>query len=223
MLGTAAASGPLPSAFTSVSAVNGQATLRGTSSAGAQISMYDGMTWVGFATTGSDGTWSFTTAASTGTTHRYGFNATDTSGHQTGGTGVAVLGSDGNNTLAGGTGDDVIAGGRGNDVLTGGSGADTFAFTRPIAGSSDRITDFVSGTDKLAFDHTVFTALPAGNLSTAAFVQAAAALTPDQHIIYNQSTGLVSYDADGSGSGAAVAVAQLTAGQVLKAQDIKVY
>ena len=68
-----------------------------------------------------------------------------------------------------------------------------------------------------------FSALSPGELSTAAFVQAAAALTSEQRIIHNQSTGLVSYDADGSGGGAAIAVAQLNAGQVLKAQDIKVY
>jgi hypothetical protein len=54
-------------------------------------------------------------------------------------------------------------------------------------------------------------------------VQAASAFAADQRIIYNQTTGLLSYDADGNGSGAAVAVAQLSAGQVLKAQDIKVY
>ena len=54
-------------------------------------------------------------------------------------------------------------------------------------------------------------------------MQAAAALTSAQRIIYNQATGILSYDADGSGSGAAVAVAQLNAGQVLTAQDIKVY
>jgi hypothetical protein len=60
-------------------------------------------------------------------------------------------------------------------------------------------------------------------LGLSLFVQAAAALTSEQHVIYNQTTGLVSYDADGSGGGAAIAVAQLNAGQVLKAQDIRVY
>lgn len=53
-------------------------------------------------------------------------------------------------------------------------------------------------------------------------MQAVAAVTPDQHVIYNQSTGVVSYDADGSGPGAAIAVAQLKAGAALTAQDIKV-
>ena len=54
-------------------------------------------------------------------------------------------------------------------------------------------------------------------------VHYAAALTSEQRIIYNQATGVVSYDADGNGGGAAIAVAQLNAGQILKPQDIKVY
>jgi hypothetical protein len=69
---------------------------------------------------------------------------------------------------------------------------------------------------------SVFSALSPGDLSTAAFVQAIAAVTRDQHVIYNQATGIVSYDADGSGAGAAIAVAQLTPGQALTAQDFKV-
>ena len=68
----------------------------------------------------------------------------------------------------------------------------------------------------------MFNALPVGTLSSAAFVQAIGALTSDQHVIYNQSSGLLSYDADGNGGGAAVGVAQLTPGQTLTAQDIKV-
>jgi Ca2+-binding RTX toxin-like protein len=117
----------------------------------------------------------------------------------------------------------VINGGPGADTLTGGGGADTFAFTTAPNGTVDRITDFASGTDKLAFARSAFSALAPGELSGAAFVQAAAAFSSDQRIIYNQATGLLSYDADGSGGGTAVAVAQLNAGQVLKAQDIKAY
>ncbi len=208
--------------LTSVSSGNGKATLTGTGSAGDQISIYDGASWLGFATTGSNGTWSFTANAAAGATHSYGINATDLAGNMGGGTGRGLLGSNGADTLKGGTGNDVIAGGPGSDSLTGGAGADTFAFTTAPNGTVDRIADFASGTDKLAFAKSAFTALAPGELSTAAFVQAAAALTSEQRIIYNQSTGLVSYDADGSGGGAAIAVAQLNAGQILRAQDIKV-
>ena len=134
-----------------------------------------------------------------------------------------MLGSPGADTMTGGAGDDVITGGSGADTLTGAGGADTFAFTTAPNGTVDRVTDFASGTDKLAFARSAFSALAPGELSAAAFVQAAAAFAADQRIIYNQATGLLSYDADGSGGGAAVAVAQLNAGQVVKAQDIKVY
>jgi Big-like domain-containing protein/hemolysin type calcium-binding protein/parallel beta helix pectate lyase-like protein len=212
-----------PPAFTSISAANGKVTLSGTAVAGDQITIYDGMSWLGVATTGSNGTWSFTGNAKAGTTHSYGIDAKDLAGNTGITTGRALLGSNGADTLTGGTGNDVIAGGPGADNLTGGGGADTFAFTVAPSGTVDRITDFASGTDKLAFARSAFSALAPGELSSAAFVQAAAAFTSDQRIIYNQATGIVAYDADGSGGGVAVAVAQLNAGQVLKAQDVKVY
>jgi Ca2+-binding RTX toxin-like protein len=57
-------------------------------------------------------------------------------------------------TLDGGNGNDKIEGGMGADILTGGSGADTFRYQSASASTvaaPDRITDFVSGTDKLGF------------------------------------------------------------------------
>ena len=109
-------------------------------------------------------------------------------------------------------------------MLTGNAGADTFAFIAApnAANNVDKITDFTSGTDTIALSRSAFGALPAGDLSAAAFVQAVAAVTADQHVIYNQATGIMSYDADGSGNGAAIAVVELKPGQVLSAQDIKV-
>jgi hypothetical protein len=197
--------------------------LSGTSGAGDQISIYDGATWVGFATTATNGTWSFTANAASSATHTYGINAMTPAGNISTAPGRGLLGSAGADTLTGSSGDDVINGGPGADILAGGGGADTFAFTAAPNGTVDRITDFATGTDKLAFAQSAFSGLAPGELSAAAFVQAAAAFATDQRIIYNQATGVVSYDADGSGGGAAVAVAQLNAGQVLKAQDIKVY
>lgn len=209
--------------FTSISTADGKATLTGSAGAGDQISIYDGPTWLGFADTGSNGIWSFTGNANPGATHTYGINATDLAGNVRSAGGQALLGSDGADTLTGSPGNDVIAGGAGADSLTGGGGADTFALTAALKGSVDRITDFASGTDKLALAQSAFGALSPGELSAAAFVQAAAAFTSGQRIIYNQTTGILSYDADGSGGGAAVPVAQLNAGQVLQPQDIKVY
>ncbi|HTU12058.1 MAG TPA: calcium-binding protein [Allosphingosinicella sp.] len=74
---------------------------------------------------------------------------------------VKIDGYDGNDiltgsadfdTLVGGSGTDRLAGGGGADILTGGSGVDTFVFTAGATGTgaaADRITDFVSGTDKI--------------------------------------------------------------------------
>lgn len=214
----------LPTTITNIATANSAVTLTGTSSAGSQISLYDGSKLIGSAVTNANGGWSYSGKVSVNATHTYDIISTDLNGKQTKGTGLGLLGSNGADKLTGSGGNDIIAGGAGNDVLTGGAGADTFAFTAaPNATKNlDRITDFASGTDKLSLARSVFSALSPGDLSTAAFVQAIAAVTTDQHVIYNQATGVVSYDADGSGGGAAIAVAQLTPGQALTAQDVKV-
>jgi Ca2+-binding RTX toxin-like protein len=72
---------------------------------------------------------------------------------------LTVTGSAVSDIIIGGTGADTINGGAGADTLTGGAGVDTFAFTTAtgantsgtVAGSFDKITDFVVGTDKLQF------------------------------------------------------------------------
>ena len=63
-----------------------------------------------------------------------------------------LAGGAGNDTLDGNAGDDVLTGGLGADKLTGGTGNDRFVFTSSAdsyAGSSDLITDFIWGEDKL--------------------------------------------------------------------------
>jgi hypothetical protein len=67
-----------------------------------------------------------------------------------------LLGLAGNDTINGGDGDDIITGGAGADTLTGGAGADTFNYDVTEAfiigtANTNRITDFVAGTDKIRF------------------------------------------------------------------------
>lgn len=102
-----------------------------------------------------------TTAAATGTT---GFKI-DGSGF-TGG--LTVAGTIAADSITGGAGNDRITGDSGTttaaDVLTGGAGADTFVYngtaanlftgSLAVAGSYDKITDFVAGTDKIALVNT---------------------------------------------------------------------
>ena len=83
-------------AIIEIAAANGQATLTGSSgSAGDQISIYDGLTRLGFATTGSNGAWSFTAAAAPDVAHNYSISLTDLAGNNGTGGGRGLLGRTG--------------------------------------------------------------------------------------------------------------------------------
>ena len=117
-----------------------------------------------------------------------------------------ITGTTGNDTLAGGAGNDSLVGGLGNDTLTGGAGNDFFAFTTPAnsATNFDTITDFSSG-DTLVFSTSVYSGLgPVGALNANQFASGiglVAATTAEDRFFYNTSSGILSYDADGSASG----------------------
>lgn len=79
-----------------------------------------------------------------------------------GGGNDSIKGGIGADFLVGGSGNDTINGGAGNDSFIGGGGMDLFVFTG--APGSDRILDFVSGTDKIDLRSYGITA---ANVSTA--------------------------------------------------------
>lgn len=154
----------------------------------------------------------------------------------TGNSGANVLqGSGGNDTLIGNGGNDTLAGGKGADQLSGGLGADVFRFdTAPekLNGSAvvDTITDFsLSQADRVELSSQAFTALTGsavsgGLLAAGAFLASASgtATTSAQRILYNSSTGALSYDSDGSGATAAQAFAKLAAGLALTSSQFLV-
>jgi hypothetical protein len=123
-------------------------------------------------------------------------------------------------TIVGNGGNDRINGQGGNDVLTGGAGSDTFVFDTALGTSNvDTITDFAPGVDKIMLSSKVFTSLWVQELGTDVFRVGTNALDHNDHIIYDQATGALSYDADGSGSGAAVQFAKVAPGLALSAAD----
>jgi Ca2+-binding RTX toxin-like protein len=68
-----------------------------------------------------------------------------------------LSGSGASESFDGREGNDTLSGLGGFDTLTGGLGQDLFVFAAaPGSGNVDRITDFVSATDKLAFDAAAF-------------------------------------------------------------------
>ncbi|TPG13211.1 FG-GAP-like repeat-containing protein [Sphingomonas oligophenolica] len=136
---------------------------------------------------------------------------------------INLTGNDQAQSVIGNNGANVLNGGGGMDTLYGLAGDDTFAFsTKPGSGNVVTIADFGNGADKLALSTGVFGGMAVGTLSASHFVIGAAATTADQHIVYNQATGQLFYDADGSGAGAAVLFATVAPGTVITANMIAV-
>ena len=131
-----------------------------------------------------------------------------------------LSGGAGSDRLFGDAGDDRLFGGLGNDTLTGGAGRDRFVFDTARGSSNvDRITDFVSRTDKILLDDDIFTRLTGSSSGTPLaaskykFITSGtgfAAGDADDRIIYNTNTDKLYYDADGKGGAAAVQIAVIT-------------
>lgn len=146
-------------------------------------------------------------------------------------TGSAAADGTGNvlaNGITGNAANNILDGREGNDTLAGGLGSDKFIFDSaldPVA-NVDTITDFShrNGVDGIRLDHAVFTRLSTGLLFTSHFHIGTAAADADDYIIYDDQTGDLFYDGDGS-----VAVAQpilfatLTGHPTLAASDFGVF
>jgi Ca2+-binding RTX toxin-like protein len=134
-----------------------------------------------------------------------------------------ITGNAGSNAINGAGGADIIKAGAGNDILTGGLGADTFVFNTALSSSTniDTINDWDTGgaQDKIQLDDDIFLALGKVTATTALdatmFVKGKAALDGNDHIIYDQSSGALYYDADGVGAAAQVQFATLVSNATL--------
>jgi len=140
-----------------------------------------------------------------------------------------LTGLTGKDTLVGGAGADTITGGVGIDTLTGGAGADTFNYAANASGAvvsslaaPDVITDFTSGTDKLAITQTITAFL--GNYETVAQAEAAAAADGRGNLAYFVSGTETLYVAAAT-SGAVAAtdtVVKLSGVTALVAADLQI-
>lgn len=133
-----------------------------------------------------------------------------------------LYGDAGNDTLSGGAGDDELIGEAGVDRLTGGAGRDTFLFQSPdgLASFGDTITDFVSGTDLLAFDTADFDGMDA----TLRFRNGTSAGSAGESwFFFNTATDRLFWDRDGAGGAAAVVVATLVGVNSLTTADIDLF
>jgi Ca2+-binding RTX toxin-like protein len=131
-----------------------------------------------------------------------------------------IVGGRGNDTLTGGDGNDTLDGGAGAgaDTLTGGAGNDVFLFDRDFIGVAnvDTVADFDAASDTIQLDHAVFAslALALGQLGASAFALGSATGTAPQ-IVYNASTGALSYDSNGADAGGAAVFATVAGAPAL--------
>jgi len=112
-----------------------------------------------------------------------------------------LLGDDGRDSLAGGDGADWLTGGAGTDTLSGGAGGDVFYFAVTGPANADRITVFQHGLDKIGLSRGAFAEVHAA-LDQQEFRLGTAALDGDDRIIYDQASGRLYYDPDGTRNGA---------------------
>jgi Ca2+-binding RTX toxin-like protein len=133
-----------------------------------------------------------------------GFESVRGSGHadtlRLGANGGTLDGLAGNDTMTGGGGSDKVIGGAGYDVMTGGAGPDFFLFTStsdsPWSNASDRITDFVRGSDKIDLGALDANAHVGGNQAFHTVFS-----TPTPYSDANFTAGSIAY-MDGSVNGA---------------------
>jgi Ca2+-binding RTX toxin-like protein len=133
-----------------------------------------------------------------------------------------LMGLQGTDSLSGAAGDDLLGGGFGRDSLRGGLGRDTFLFDGRFD-DVDRILDFSAADDRIALDQSLFTGLAeTGSLRLAAFREGREAQDDSDRILYDQASGKIFYDADGSGEANAILFATVARGTELAASDFVV-
>ena len=119
------------------------------------------------------------------------------------------------------SGNDTLNGGAGLDTLTGGAGNDYFVFNTALNASTnwDKVTDFNAAQDTMGLENAIFSRLGTGTLNAANFHVGGSAADADDYIIYDKTTGALSYDSDGSGAGSAIHFATLTTRPTLTNAD----
>lgn len=116
---------------------------------------------------------------------------------------VSATGNDQGNYVVGNRFDNIINGGKGIDRLTGGAGADTFVFDAGGRANADYLSDFVSGTDRLAISGDAFGVAAGASFD---YVEDWASLGAGPAFIRESIEGLaptIWFDADGQGGQAA--------------------
>ncbi|MEH1803303.1 MAG: calcium-binding protein [Nostoc sp.] len=134
-----------------------------------------------------------------------------------------IVGGNSGDVLFGYNGNDLLTGGKGNDALYGGNGTDTFAFSNYNEGI-DTLADFDTTDEVIQVSAAGFGgSLAVGTLSADKLTIGSAASAITQRFIYDDITGALFFDQDGSaGAFTQVQFAQLSSGLSLRASNFVV-
>jgi Ca2+-binding RTX toxin-like protein len=132
-----------------------------------------------------------------------------------------LMGLGGNDVLVGNGGNDLISGGAGKDRLTGSKGRDSFLFDEaPKSNNADVIVDFSPVHDTIRIDNADFREVGRnGRPAEDALVFGSAAADASDRLIYDQTSGALYYDPDGTGAAAQVRMATLANKAALTLSD----
>jgi|LakWasM104_HOW12_FD_contig_111_155901_length_8940_multi_4_in_0_out_0_1 serralysin len=134
-----------------------------------------------------------------------------------------IYGLLGNDVLKGLGGNDKLFGMQGNDSLWGGEGADIFVFESAGADTYDIVYDFVSGEDKIQLSSGFFMPQFVNGIYSDMFIAGTggnvSAQDENDYLIYNQSTGDLFFDNDGSGSNSQQLIANFLPNTTLLLSD----
>lgn len=132
-----------------------------------------------------------------------------------------INGNAGINTLAGGAGNDTLIGKAGFDVLYGGSGADGFRYAS-IVDKGDTVMDFSSADDTFQFIRAGFGNLALGAIAANQWQSGTSdvALSTTVRFFFEEDTGILRHDSNGSASGGTNIIATLQPGATMDISDI---
>ena len=135
-----------------------------------------------------------------------------------------LKGGSGRDRLVGGDGEDELMGGRDVDTLQGNKGADMFVYTNKKDGGKkgDKIRGFDVTEDTLVFKGKAFDDAFKRDrtLKKKFFTIGSKAKRANHRFIYNDQSGLLSFDSDGKGGDKALKIARLDAGLDLDQSSI---
>jgi Ca2+-binding RTX toxin-like protein len=104
----------------------------------------------------------------------------------------------------------MLIGGQGRDRLKGGQGKDTFFLGSSKRNSRDTIADFRAADDRIVVSRTGFSMdLRGGTIAASEFALGSRAQDSGDRFIYDQNSGELFFDADGTGAAAQGLVARL--------------